>query len=158
MSTHSLLYSAPQVWLAQTGSILAANWCGTPSVESTRAQVAALVAFARRAAEPLRILTIIDQGTPLADEATRSVINEGVAQINDRIARQALTIEGRGFTSSAMRAMVAGMSLVSRPSHPVKVFSEVSSAVAWCAQGESASEVRAIEARIGELRRRYGKG
>lgn len=154
-TSSSVLYVDRSLWLAQVGSILVSNWFGAPTLEATRGQVTALVAAIRRNAEPSRILTIIDEGTPPADDANRSTISQSMAAVNDRVGRQALAIEGRGFAASALRAMIAGMQLVSRPTHPVKVFSQVGPAVAWCAADER--EGMEIEARIAELRRQHGK-
>jgi hypothetical protein len=45
----------------------------------------------------------------------------------------AYVIEGSGFRTAAMRAVIAGISAFVRTGHPVRVFGDMAGAIAWLA-------------------------
>lgn len=157
MIEERLQYADAHVWHAIVGGDLSvANWFGVPNVTSARAQMDALLAHVRSRKDKVGLLTILDAGLPLPDEATRTVISDSVRSIEAHVTRQSMVIEGSGFGASAIRAMIAGMSLVVRAPYPIKVFDNVASAVAWTVQ-PSPARGRELEEAIAAARRRYGK-
>jgi hypothetical protein len=65
----------------------------------------------------------------------------------------AYVIEGSGFRTAAMRAVIAGINTFVRTGHPVKVFSDQASAVGWLAtQSGQALDVAQLDEAIAGAR------
>lgn len=87
-----------------------------------------------------------------ARDAASAVTNE----FGKQIVAQATIIELEGFQGATVRAIVAGMDLMSRSSSPKKTFAEAGPAVAWCAtrskDATARDRVDAISASLTQLR------
>jgi hypothetical protein len=66
----------------------------------------------------------------------------------------AYSIEGTGFRAAALRAVIAGVNIITRTGHPTKVFDETSAAIRWLAPYGNALTATALEAAVAEARAR----
>lgn len=66
------------------------------------------------------------------DAETRAAASTITDEYVDSILAQATLIEGAGFQSAAVRAIVAGIDLMTRSRSPKKVFAEILPCVEWC--------------------------
>ena len=149
-----LHYRDAHVWTASFGQTMVTNWFGTPNAASARAQMTALAAHVQQMRPGVQMLTVTDAGVPLADEPTRAAITGTLEAIESRIEKQAMSIEGEGFGASALRAMVAGMTLVVRAQYPIRIFADVPQATAWIAPQAAGALAVAVACLSRELARR----
>lgn len=88
------------------------------------------------------------------DHDARTAASEVTKAFDRSILAQATLIDGSGFQAATVRAIIAGLEVVSRSTGVTKVFADLPTTVAWCAarRGEPVSSapvselVRAIAA------------
>ncbi|MEO8178971.1 MAG: hypothetical protein ABI895_09080 [Deltaproteobacteria bacterium] len=85
------------------------------------------------------LLTVIEEQAPLPPLEVRMELVSSLKAGNGRIERSALVFEGEGFRAASVRAVVAGVSLFSRPEYPHRVFASVGSAARFLGAGKSDS-------------------
>src|SRR5262249_12978896 len=109
--------------LANCGHCFVSIWAQPSTLDSLSALRQCEEALAREAPDGLVVLTVMmgeafSIGTREREEAQR------LAQRFDKTTQAAAyVIEGSGFRAAAMRAVLAGLQLLARTSHPVRVFS-----------------------------------
>lgn len=95
----------------------------------------ALAAMARREPRGFPTLTwILPEAGLSMDNDARTAAAEVTSAFDKQILAQATLIEGTGFQVATVRAIVAGLDMMSRTACPKKVFSELGPAVDWCAR------------------------
>jgi len=104
------------------------------------------VALARRAEQVFHahsgrdqalLLTIVEATAPLPRLEARAELAGALRRGNGHVERSALVFEGEGFRAASVRAVVAGVSLFSRPDYPHRVFGNVRSAAVFLAGGKA---------------------
>ena len=70
----------------------------------------------------------------MPDEATRTAMQRFMRNASQHYVAAALAIEVAGFFGAAVRSLFSGLSLIARPSIPVKTFSTVAEGHAWLAR------------------------
>jgi hypothetical protein len=100
----------------------------------------ALAAMSRRSPGGFATLTWVlpEAGFRMESDA-RTAAAEVTNEFTSVIRAQATLIEGAGFQVATVRAIVAGLDLMSRSAAPKRVFSELAPAIAWCVQYSPAS-------------------
>lgn len=114
-------------------------WRGKTTLSAVRRGEHLFEQHASRCAGPVLLLTVIEPVAPLPALEARMELVAFLRRGSGRIERSALVFEGEGFRAASVRAVVAGMSLFSRPAYPHRVFSNVSSAARFLAGGKSGS-------------------
>lgn len=86
---------------------------------------------------PILLLTLIEANAPLPHLDARVEIITLLKEANGKVERSGIVFEGEGFRASTVRAIVAGVSLFSRPEFPHRIFSSVGSAARFLVGGRS---------------------
>lgn len=73
-------------------------------------------------------------GREAPDDEFRARAAQTLREREGRLVAFAYVIVGEGFVASVARAVIAGINVLSRSSHPQKVFSEPKAAIAWLAE------------------------
>jgi hypothetical protein len=121
--------------IATWDRVLLALWRGRTTVAAVR-RGGELIC--QQAAEhgPLLMITVIEEGAPLPALEARMELVTVLKRANGMIDRSALVFEGEGFRAATVRAIVAGVSLFSRPDYPHRVFASVGAAARFLAHGK----------------------
>jgi hypothetical protein len=95
----------------------------------------ALAAMAKRAPAGFPTLTWVlpEAGLSMENDA-RTAAAEVTNAFSKHILAQATLIELSGFQGATVRAIVAGLDMMSRSASPKKVFGELAPAIDWCAR------------------------
>jgi len=86
---------------------------------------------------PILLLTLIEANAPLPHLDARVEIIALLKEANGKVERSGIVFEGEGFRASTVRAIVAGVSLFSRPEFPHRIFASVGSAARFLVGGRS---------------------
>ena len=103
----------------------------------------------------LLLLTVIEDKAPLPSLEARVELAANLRRSNGKLERSALVFEGEGFRAASVRAVVAGVSLFSRPAYPHRVFSNVSGAARFLAGGKNGSPAPHLLIRMVHEARRH---
>jgi hypothetical protein len=117
--------------LATCGHAFVSVWAQPSTLDSLSALQQVEDALALDAPDGIVVLTVIT-GDAFSIGGPERVEAQRLARRFDKITRaEAYVIEGEGFRAAAMRAVLAGVQLLARISHPTRVFADVPSAVEW---------------------------
>ncbi len=139
------------------GPMVFVVWRGTVTAEATE-RVAALL-HRTAAAHPggIGFITIAQFRAPIPSATIRARIVEVYGALGSTLKGVAQVVEGSGFWASAALCFIAGLGLLHRHSHAMKVFGRHDEAADWIAalglpEAPSVSALRArIDARTMEL-------
>jgi len=81
------------------------------------------------------LLTVVEENVPLPALEARMELVSLLKNANGLVERSALVFEGEGFRAASVRAVVAGVSLFSRPEYPHRVFASVGAAARFLGGG-----------------------
>lgn len=100
--------------------------------------------------EGIGFVTVAQFKAPIPSAAIRARIVEIYTELGDQLVGVAQTVEGEGFWASAALCFVAGLGLLHRHSHKMKVFGDVGDASDWiCGLGlAGAPTSSAVHARL----------
>jgi hypothetical protein len=115
--------------------IVLAVWRGNTTVAAVRLGDQVLAQHAEERGERVFLLTVVEENCPLPPVEARVELAACLRRASAVVARSAVVFEGEGFRASSVRAVVAGISLFSRPEYPHRVFASVSSAARFLASG-----------------------
>jgi hypothetical protein len=76
-------------------------------------------------------LVVMQEGLPAPSSEFRDGMIRVVRERADHVAGLALIIQGKGFGAAALRAALAGMTLLARTRYPIKAFATVSEGTRW---------------------------
>lgn len=108
---------------------------GRTTVQSLR-RAGELVALANAARqESVFMLAVVEEHAPLPTLEARVELVSLLRRVNGLVDRSAVVFEGEGFRAASVRAVVAGVSLFSRPEYPHRVFASVGSAARFLCGG-----------------------
>ncbi len=114
-----------------------------------------LAAMKRRHPEGFPSLTwVLPTAGYRMDHEARVTAATVTAEFDGTIRAQATLLEGTGFQVATVRAVIAGLDMMSRSSAPKRTFSELEAAVTWClhrlppgaAPGSASAVARAVRA------------
>lgn len=135
----SIDVSSKDFVLAAWDRVFLALWRGKTTLAGLRraGELVPLLFGSRQ--EPILMLTVIEEGAPLPPLEVRVELVSFLKRVNGLIDRSAIVFEGDGFKATSVRAVVAGVSLFSRPDYPHRVFGSVGSAARFLAGGKNGS-------------------
>lgn len=79
------------------------------------------------------ILTVVEEGAPMPDAAARNELGRMLKSGAGRTKKSAVVYEGDGFRAAAVRSVVTGISVFSKPPFPHKIFARVADAAGFLA-------------------------
>jgi hypothetical protein len=131
--------SSPNVVFALWDRVGLSVWKGPTTVQLLRRGEQFMEQHLGRRGEPLLLFTVIEDKAPLPSLEARVELAAYLKRCNGKLERSVLVFEGEGFRAASVRAVVAGVSLFSRPAYPHRVFGNVSEAARFLAGGKSGS-------------------
>jgi hypothetical protein len=129
------------------------------TIEGVRNLTAVCDDLARQHPEGIFLLTIVAPNAPMPPSVVRSAVAAFLAARAGQLIASAVVYEGAGFRAAAVRSVVTGVSMVSKPPYPHKVFSSVAAAARWFAGMSPIARIwggDAIVAAVTEMRGRSG--
>ena len=117
--------------IAQWANVLVTHWSDTPTVTGLEKCDVASFDLAERYPPGIVVFNVITSGIRLPEPEVRKKSSEVLAKTGGHVRCTATCILGEGFWASTARAMVAGITLLSRQRHPHKVFGNVEEAARW---------------------------
>jgi hypothetical protein len=123
--------------LSHWGRLVVAVWRGKTVLRAVRRREHLIRQLASELEAPVWLLTIIEPSAPLPAADVRQELAEFHKRAAGKIARSALVFEGHGFRAASVRAVVAGISLSSRPAYPHRFFGSVGAAARFLSGTES---------------------
>jgi hypothetical protein len=149
--------STKDVVVAAWDRVVLVAWRANTTVALLRRAEQALHLHASSGSEPVLLLTVVEATAPLPQIEARVELVALLKRANGCVERSGLVFEGEGFRAASVRAVVAGLSLFSRPDYPHRVFGNVRSAARFLAGGKSGTPApERIVRMVGEARREPG--
>lgn len=139
------------------GPLVFVVWRGTVTAEATEQVAALLHRTAMQYPEGIGFVTIAQFRAPIPSASIRARIVEVYRELGSTLKGVAQVVEGSGFWASAALGFIAGIGLLHRHGHAMKVFGRPDDASQWIAglgipEAPPAYTLRAhIEARTTEL-------
>jgi hypothetical protein len=129
--------STRDVVLASWDRVALGLWRGKTTVGAVRKATQLLAAHATALQAPLLLLTVTEEKVPLPTLEARMELVSFLKSANGLVERHAVVFEGEGFRAASIRAVVAGVSLFSRPEFPSRVFGSIGAAARFLAAGRA---------------------
>ena len=131
--------------IASWREILFEIWLARGSAADIRAGIEVVKKYLARVPGPMIGFSIVHPPAmgPL-DSDGRAAIAEQARVVNPRSKAGALVILSGGFSGAIVRSIATGLSLISPPKHPNKVFDTMERACAWIAPHVTPVDGRAV--------------
>ncbi|MBX7081445.1 MAG: hypothetical protein K1X88_19750 [Nannocystaceae bacterium] len=140
--------------IAQWRNVLFTVWRQEITVAALEASRVASHDLARSHAGGLLVFNVVREGLPIPGGEVRRKASSVLGETSGHVRCTATVIEGEGFWTSAARAIVASITLLSRAAHPHRVFATIDEAATWAMKhvvGEpAASELASVAASLRE--------
>ena len=131
-SSFEMLQRGATVRYGVSGGIWVMTLHAKPTAADMNLARAALKATLRRHPDGFPTLTwILPEAGFSMDTDARQAAATVTKEFNASILAMATLIEGEGFQAATVRAIIAGLDLMSRASAPKKTFADLHAAVAW---------------------------
>lgn len=99
-------------------------------------------------------LIIVEEQAPMPDAQARQDLADVLKRGTGLVKMSAVVYEGLGFRAAAVRSIVTGLLLFSKPSYPHKIFPSVAHAAGWFAAGsEGEIEAKLLLSVVDTIRR-----
>jgi hypothetical protein len=131
----SIKVSTRDVVFALWGRVALALWRGKTTSSAVKRGSEVLAEHAAVWGGRVLLLTVVEENVPLPALEARVELVSLLKNANGRVERSALVFEGEGFRAASVRAVVAGVSLFSRPEYPHRVLASVGAAARFLAGG-----------------------
>jgi len=131
--------STPDAVFAVWDRVALALWRGKTTVPALLRGGEILAQHAASCNNLALLLTVVEKNVPLPPLEARIELVTLLKRANGLVERSALVFEGEGFRAASVRAVVAGVSLFSRPAYPHRVFASVGSAARFLGGGKTQS-------------------
>lgn len=79
----------------------------------------------------LGVVIVIDALVGPPDPTTRAALGRLISRQELHIGGLARVVRGEGFAAATARAVITGLTLVTRPDYPTKIFASMGEAAAW---------------------------
>lgn len=133
---------------------------GRPTKQDMLLARPALAAMRDRSPRGFTTLTwVLPEAGLSMDEDARKAAATVTSEFNASIVAQATLIELGGFQGATVRAIVAGLDMMSRSTCPKKTFGELEPALAWCLlrakQSVDDARLRTMASHLASVRRSF---
>jgi hypothetical protein len=108
--------------------------------------------------EGVLLLTIVEQGAPMPEASARNEIGKLLRSGAGRTKKSAVVYEGDGFRAAAVRSVVTGLAVFSKPPYPHKIFGKVSEAAGFLADPSKGVTGNQLATIVSEVRARHLEG
>lgn len=126
-------------------NVLLTGWRGDITVDALEVTRVASHDLHTRHPAGLVVFNLVRTLIPVPDAPVRRKASSVLGETGGHVLCTATVIEGEGFWVSAARAVVATITLLSRASHPHRVFATIAEAAVWAEPHVSGDGARAAE-------------
>lgn len=113
--------------------LILALWRGNTTVDAVREGQRIFDEHAKAWPDGILILTVVEDGAPMPDAPARDALGKLLQSGAGRTRKSAVVYEGDGFRAAAVRSVVTGISVFSKPPFPHKIFARVAEAAGFLA-------------------------
>jgi len=113
------------------GPIVFALWRGDLNGESVERVGALLHRTAQAHPGGIAFITVAEYRAPIPPAPIRARIVEIYGELGSQLSGVAQVVEGTGFWASAALCFIAGVGLLNKHTHPMKVFGRTDAAIDW---------------------------
>lgn len=117
--------------LGATNGLVVLDWLKSPTLTAAGRIGESMTRLIRKDGPPQLMLTLANATVGPPDGSTREILTQQINQLGRTLAGVAIAVEGTGFGAAAVRAIVSGMYIVTRPTYPVKIFASVAESSDW---------------------------
>jgi hypothetical protein len=111
-------FEDPVCTLSTWRSLLLCNWHAQPTMATMTGLMKSLPAVERRMPHGFVACTLVPAGTGLPDAETRAHMGASIRRLEERCVATVNVVQGTGFATAAVRAVMAGLVLVVRSKRP----------------------------------------
>lgn len=104
---------------------------GRASVENQREAERWVIECARGLSSKMGLVVVIDAAVPMPEDAVRRELDAIYLRLSPQIRAVGYAIEGTGFHSAAVRAVLTGVNFVTRRPYPTHTTSDLRGALSW---------------------------
>jgi hypothetical protein len=140
--------------LATWQDLVLAVWCGETTLAGVREGQRVFDDHAGRSPKGVLLLTVVEEAAPMPDGDARAGLGRLLKSGAGRTRRSAVVYEGAGFKAATVRSVVTGITALSKPPFPHKVFATVDQAAAFLAEGETTTRAQ-ISTMVTDVRARH---
>ncbi|MBL4685221.1 MAG: hypothetical protein JKY37_11570, partial [Nannocystaceae bacterium] len=117
-----------------TGPVVVAIWRGEVTPDAVEEVGRLLHRTAQAHPDGIAFVTMAEYRAPIPSAAIRARIVEIYSELGDTLHGVAQVVEGTGFWASAAFCFMAGVGLLHRHVHEMKVFNKIEDACDWVVQ------------------------
>jgi len=150
-----IVSSSPDYMFATWRQMMIAVWHGETTLEGVKLADGIYEDFAAKNPGGIFVLTIVEEHAPMPDSATRAALSHQLKSGGGKTKYSAVVHEGTGFRAAAVRSVVTGITLFSKPPYPHKVFATVLQAANFFAEARPAFTVKDVTSAVADARTRY---
>jgi hypothetical protein len=115
-----------------------------------------LASAARRAyaacGQPIGLIQIVSATAITPDGPARAALARMLRELSGVVASSALVHEAEGFRAAMIRSIVTGLTAMSSPGYPHRVFAGLRDAAAWMSESNARAPAKQIEHGVGQIR------
>lgn len=126
-----ILVTRPSLVVAAADPVLFGVWTGQPARPADITAALSVAVSHARTLKHCAIFVATHPDQPLPDAAVREIIQTEMRKLDPYLACGATVLTRDGFIGTAMRAVVSTLQLLSRPTHPEKIFGTPREAAAF---------------------------
>lgn len=119
-----------------------------------------LAAAARRAhaasGRSIGLIQIVSATAITPDGPARTALARMLRELSGLVARSAIVHEADGFRAAMIRSIVTGLTTLSNPGYPHRVFARLTDAAAWMSEGDNHLPATQIELGVRQVRAEDG--
>jgi len=131
-------------------------WCDKTTVEGVQEGRRIFAEHLKANPSGVLVLTIVDERAPMPDGEARDALGELLKSGAKQTKKSAVVFEGAGFRAAAVRSVVTGITVFSRPPFPHKIFGTVDEATQFLeGEGMTAAQLAGV---IADVRKRHSAG
>ncbi len=114
--------------------VMLALYCGETTSLSVRVGQRIFDEHAKSFPDGILLLTVVEEQAPMPTSDARDALGQLLKSGTGRTRRSAVVYEGNGFRAATVRSVVTGITVLSRPPFPHKIFATVADAVGFLAE------------------------
>ncbi|MGH7437938.1 MAG: hypothetical protein ACRENE_19840 [Polyangiaceae bacterium] len=141
--------------LATWQDLVLAVWCGDTTMAGVRDGQRIFDEHAARSPSGVLLLTVVEEQAPMPDSEARAGLGRLLKNGAGRTRRSAVVYEGAGFRAATVRSVVTGITALSKPPFPHKIFATVEQAAGFLVEGELTTTRSQITTVVTDVRDRH---
>ena len=153
--TATIHASTERYVLATWQDLVLAVWCGDTTMAGVREGQRVFDDHAAKTPNGVLLLTVVEEQAPMPDGDARAGLGRLLKSGAGRTRRSAVVYEGAGFRAATVRSVVTGITALSKPPFPHRVFALVDQAAAFLSEDDPTVTRAQISNVVADVRERH---